>query len=243
LSTIHDNKDLAFRSYHVKTILAAAVSALALSAPAFAEDKLPRTISVSGYGEVMVVPDMASVNLGVTTIALSAGDALSANSIGMTKVLDTLKASGVAEKDIQTSNLSISPHYEPNSNGGSTQKGFEVTNNVSVTVYDLKSVGGILDKAVASGANQIYGLSFGVKDDKTAMDEARKRAVAEARHRAEIFAGASDVRLGNVISIAESDAERPRMMKQRVMQDAAPAPIAAGEQAISVSVNITWEIK
>jgi uncharacterized protein len=226
----------------VKTILAAAVSALALAAPALADDKLPRTISVSGYGEVMVVPDMASLNLGVTTTAPTASEALASNSAAMTKVMDTLKSAGIADKDIQTSNLSINPHYEPNNNGGSTQTGFDVSNNVAVNVNDLKALGSILDKAVTSGTNQVYGLSFGVKDDKAAMDEARKRAVADARHRAEIFAAASAVELGSVFSISESTAEIPSMrMKQRAMAEA--APIAAGEQAIAVTVNITWEIK
>jgi uncharacterized protein len=219
-----------------------------LSMPAIADDmKLARTLSLSGHGEVSVAPDIASLSLGVFTNGKTAAAALDGNSAAMAKVLAALKAAGVADKDLQTSNLMVNPRYDSRNDGAlPVATGFDVSNTVTITVRHLTTVGKLLDQAVVAGANQVNGLSFGVANDQPVLDEARKRAVAEAKRRAEIYAGASGVRLGHIITIVEGGAYQPQpmvMAKAAMMERSNDVPIAQGEQVISIDVNITWEIK
>ncbi len=235
-----------------KSILAALVISTAVITPTFApayaeETKMQRTLSLSGHGEVRVVPDIASLSLGVITNAENAAAALDANSRAMKAVLESLKSAGIAAKDIQTSNLMINPRYDDRSSGGSNPQaaGFDATNNVNIVVRDLNSLGKILDTAVAAGANQVNGITFGVENDQPKLDEARKLAVTEARRKAELYATAANVSLGNVISINEGTSYQPSpnaAFKARA-ESAADVPIANGEQVLAIDVNVTWEIK
>jgi uncharacterized protein len=224
--------------------------AIALSTmPALADDaKLPRTISLSGQGEVRAAPDIAVLSLGVTTNAPSAKEAVDANSASMKALLEALKAAGVADKDMQTSNFVVSPRYDYSRSDGSApqQQGFDATNSVTVTVRNINDLGRILDSSVAAGSNQINGISFGLDKPQPVMDEARKLAVADAKRKAELYASAARVSLGNIIQINEGGGYQPpapiaQFSKSRA--EAADVPIAAGEQVIVVDVNITWEIR
>ncbi len=230
-----------------KPLIAAALLAISLAAPALADETKPlRTLSLVGHGDVSVAPDMANLSLGVFTNADTAAAALDANSAALAKVLTAIKAAGVADKDIQTSNLMVNPRYESRNDGTSVTTGFDVSNTVSIKVRDLASVGKLLDQAVVAGANQVNGLSFGVANDQPVLDEARKRAVADAKRRAAIYATASGVALGSIISVSEGGAYQPQpgmFTKAAAMERAGDVPIAQGEQLMSVDVNVVWEIK
>lgn len=222
-----------------------------LANPVFAEEvKMNRVISLTGHGEVRAVPDMAIVTMGVLTAADTARQALDDNTKAMTELMASLKAANIENKDIATSNFSVTPRYDYGQNNGQPPKlvGYDVSNNVTVTVHKLDSIGNILDKAVSSGSNQINGISFSISKPDAAMDEARKLAVQDAKHKAEIYTTATSTSLGNVISIAEGGAvyQPPmgmRMQAKSMSSDAAPVPIAQGEQVLSIDVNMSWEIK
>lgn len=230
-------------------ILAALAFAALLVSPACADDaKLVRTISVNGTGEVRAVPDLATITLGVMSSAETAADALAANSKSMTDVMALLKQSGIEDRDVATSNFSVSPRYDYGQGGNQPPKliGYDVSNTVTVTVRKIDAMGGLLDKAVSAGSNQMYGISFSVSKPDALLDSARKNAVADARRKAEIYAAAGGFALGDIISVSEGGNYRPPMpmvMKSAMADGAAPAPVAQGEQALTIDVSIVWAIK
>ncbi len=216
--------------------------------PAFAEDlKLPRTMTLAGRGEIRVAPDMAVVMIGVLSQGDTAADALKANTAAMQAVLGSLKGAGIEGKDIQTSNFAVQPRYDYNTgNQPPRLVGYDVSNSVTVAVRKLDTLGAVLDKAVSAGSNQINGVLFQVAKPEAPMDEARKLAVADAARKAKVYAGASAVELGNILSIAEISGVTPPIPLDAKMvraESAVDVPIARGEQVISVDVNIVWEIK
>jgi uncharacterized protein len=229
---------------------AALLISVASFTPAFSEDvKLNRIISLSGHGEVHASPDMATVNMGVLTSAPSAREALDANTKAMTDLMAVLKAANIEPKDIMTSNFNVAPRYDYGQNNGQPPKvtGYDVSNNVIVILHKLDGIGDLLDKAVSSGSNQINGVSFGITNPQAAMDEARKEAVKDAKRKADLYAAATSVRLGNVVALSEGGGYQPQPMEMRanmkMAADSAPVPIAQGEQVVAVDVNISWEIK
>ena len=204
-------------------------------------------IVVSGLGEVKAKPDMASISAGVVTQAATAAEALAANSQAMNAVIAALKNLGVAEDDIQTSNFSVSPQYPPyDSNNLQPPKivGYQVSNQVTAIVRDLAKLGTILDGLVQAGANNINGVSFGIDKADALEDEARKAAIADAKHRAEIFAAAAGVSVGRVIAIQEMGTSLPPQPYLAMRAEVAAAvPIATGQETVSASVNVTFELK
>ena len=235
-------------------VIVAALAAAALIGPrpsmSASDNALPRIISISGLGEVKARPDMATISTGVVSEAVSAKDALAKNNTAMAAVIAALKNAGIGEDDIQTSNFSVSPKYppyQPNQTGVQRIVGYEVSNQVTASVKNLKNLGPILDTLVQSGSNQINGISFGIDEPKKALNDARKKAVADARAKAELYAEAAGVSLGRVVQISESGAITPPvpMMRMAVQTAAADAsvPIAAGQQTVSATVSITYEIQ
>ena len=235
----------------MKLFLTSILLAAVLAAnPAFADEvKMNRLISLTGHGEVRAVPDMAVINMGVVSSAETARTALDANTKAMTELMANLKAASIDDKDISTSNFSVSPRLDYGQNGGQVPKlvGYDVTNSVTAIVHKIDGLGALLDKAVSSGSNQINGISFSVSKPDDAMDEARKLAVKDATHKAQIYAGAASINLGNILSLSESGGmAEPQVMFSRakaMSADSAPVPIAQGSQVISVDVNISWELK
>lgn len=205
-------------------------------------------ISVSGEGEVLVSPDMAIISLTVLREADTARNALNANSAAMKEVIGALKASGIADRDLQTSQFNIQPRYsQPPRDRPSEPKivGYTVSNRVTVKVRDLSEASSIIDKTVSLGVNQGGNVSF-IKDDlKDTMTEARKRAVADAIEKAKTLAEAAGVKLGRVLSISEGGARgRPVSMDAAApmrMAQAAPS-IEAGENAYRTQVNVVFEL-
>ena len=231
-----------------------AASALTIAAafftPALAgDDKLPRTLSINGHGEVRQAPDLANVNVGVTSQAPAANEALAANSQAMQAIFAALKTAGIADKDVQTSNFMVQPRYDYNNEGRPPRLvGYDVSNSVTITVRLLDGLGAVLDQVVQSGSNQINGIQFDIANPQAATDEARKLAVADARRKAEIYAAAGGVKLGDIVSISEGVAYQPpapimRAKAMRAEAMAAAPPIAQGEQTLGVDVTIVWEIK
>ena len=234
-----------------RTLIAA--SALALAAtfltPVHADEaKLLRSMSLTGHGEVRMAPDLAIVTVGVMSSAATAREALDANTKAMEGVMASLKKAGIELRDIQTSNFMVNPRYDYGQNNNQPPKvtGYDVSNNVTLTVRKLDGLGAVLDQVVSSGSNQINGVMFQVSKPEAATDEARKLAVADAQRKAKVYTDASGVTLGNIVSLSEGGSYQPPVPVYKTMRTegmAADVPIAQGEQAIGVDVNITWEIK
>jgi uncharacterized protein len=232
------------------TLAAAAIAAtLAAASPALAQDaKMPRLISLSGHGEVRRAPDTAVVTAGVLSQGATAAEALAANTSAMNALFAALTDAGIAEKDVQTSNFMVQPRYNFQENKAPELVGYDVSNNVTVTIRKIADLGTVLDKVVQAGSNQINGIGFDVAEPAAFLDEARKLATEDATRKAKIYAAAMGVTLGPVMSISEGVSHQPPMPMARgkvMMADAAsaPVPVAAGEQRLSVDVNITWEIR
>jgi uncharacterized protein YggE len=211
-------------------------------------------ISVRGTGKISAVPDVAIVQVGVVTQAPNAKDALAANNESMGRLHASLKEHGIAAKDMQTTQIQVNPQYtqpRPGQNAGQGEfvpriAGYRVDNMVQITERRIDQLGLLLDALVQSGANQIHGISFRIGESEKLLDEARRRAVTDARRKAELLAGEAGVVLGPLISIQEEGAARPPsprpMMFAARGMDAA-VPVAAGEQELSVSIEIVYEIR
>ena len=207
-----------------------------------------RTITVTGEGRAAAAPDMASINIGVRTEAPNAAAALRQNSADMTATIKKLKELGVADKDIQTSGLSINPRYDYEKNRSNPEViGFTASNNVTVRLRDLSKAGSVIDQAVQSGANSLNGISFSFSDPEPLYEEARRDAVADAKGKAELLTDAAGVRLGKLLTIQEgyAQAPQPKMYSARMeMADAAAnVPMEAGESEVNVTVSLIYAIE
>lgn len=216
-----------------------------IASPSFADDPM-RTISVTGIGSTSATPDKATIHLGVEAQARTAREALSINSNVMEAVLDILKLQGVADSDMQTTQISLFPRFENrNSNRQPTVVGYNAQNTVQVTVQDIEGLGSILDKVSEAGGNRIHSISFGLKDRETPMNEARKRAVKNAMEKAELYASAAGVTLGPVLSISDSTqigSPRGNFPMARAESMAMDVPIAEGELTLSAQVHLILSI-
>jgi uncharacterized protein len=206
-------------------------------------------IVVTGEGKVTVAPDLAQVRGGVTTRSASVREAVDTNSRNMTAIVNKLVDAGIDRKDVQTSQFSIQPVYssQPSYDSSHTAQkpvGYNVTNQVVVKIRAIEKVADILDLMIAAGANNVWDLEFLVSDPSKALDEARRSAIADARHKAELYANAAGVELGPVISVNEQSNVAPGPIQLRGMAmaaDKAP-PIEAGEETLRVSVSVGFAI-
>jgi uncharacterized protein YggE len=230
----------------MKHSLALAVAAATwLAAPALAQTAPPAAISVTGEANVSVAPDLAQIDGGVTTEAKTAREASDANNAAMGKVLLALKGAGVDEKDYQTSRLSLQPQYpaNPNRTGPAVISGYRASNRVTIKVRDVTKVASMIDVLVGAGANEIGGIHFVVTQASKVLDEAREQAIADARRKAQIYAKAAGVTLGEPIAIEEGGAPTPMFRSKVAGGMAVSAPVAQGEETLSVSVSVSWAIK
>lgn len=210
--------------------------------PAMAQETA--RITVTGEGTSERRPDLAVLSLGLTSEAATAAEAMAANSETLTKVLAALKAAGIEDRDLQTSNLSVNPNWSGyDSASGQKITGYTASNLLSVRVRDLDGLGSIIDSAISGGANTINGLSFGLVDPKPAMDMARKSAVADAQAKAALLVEAAGAKLGRIISISEGGGyAAPAPMYRAEAAIAAEPPVEAGEISTGVTVTIVYEI-
>ncbi|UAK24877.1 SIMPL domain-containing protein [Sphingomonas nostoxanthinifaciens] len=230
----------------MKPILFLAVCA---AAPALAADEMPQPIAgtrldISATADVTRPPDIARIGAGVVTQADSAVVALRDNAARMTATVAALRRAGVAAADIQTSAITLTPRYRYADNQPPTLTGYEASNRVSVRLRGVERVGPTIDALVAAGANQLDGPNFEVEDPKAALDEARTKAIAEARARATLYARATGLSVRRIVRIDEQSAGggqpvRPMML---AMRKADATPVEAGEQTLSVTVQVTFEL-
>ena len=222
--------------------LVVATAAL-LAAPAVAQPVPPAAISVTGEASVSVPPDLAQVDGGVTSDGKTAREASDTNNAAMGKVLLALKGAGIDEKDFQTSRLSLQPQYAPNRSGPSPVVGYRASNRVTIRVRDITKVANVIDVLVGAGANEVGGINFMVSQASKLLDDAREKAVADARRKADIYAKAAGVTLGEPLSISEEGSSVPLYRGKMAAPMAAGAQVAQGEETLSVTVSVTWAIK
>jgi uncharacterized protein YggE len=208
----------------------------------------PATVSVSGHGEVNVPPDTASVNIGVDIIKPTLDEAQQEATTQATAVIDALKAAGIAAEDIQTSYFSVNILRDYSENADPTKvTGFEVVNQLQVTVRDTSKLGELLDAAVQAGANNIYGVNFYVENQTEAASNARVEAVKDARTKAEELAAAAGMTLGPVIAISEGTAPvMPPLFAGRgggMAAAEAAVPVQPGSTTVAVDVQMTFELQ
>ena len=199
----------------------------------------------TGEGTATVPSDVATLSIGVETQEDTATQALADNTAQSTRVINTLKASGVEARDIQTSNFSVQPVYDNRKtsvSGGPEIGAYRVTNQVTARIRDLDGLGVLLDKVVTGGANRVHGLRFGASETQEAEDKARERAVADARRKAELYAKALGVTLGPIISVSESVAGPMPHDAVYARAESLAVPIERGETGLSVSVHIMWKL-
>jgi len=228
---------------HCTGLAAVALAGALLTAPALAQVIPPAAISVTGEATVSVPPDLAEIDGGVTSEAKTAREASEANNAAMGKVLQALKGAGIEAKDIQTARLSLQPQSAPNRSGPSAIAGYRASNRVTIRVRDVTKVANVIDTLVGAGANDIGGIHFVVSQASKLLDEARERAVADARRKAEIYAKAAGVTLGAPLSISEEGNSAPVPYRRMAAGMAASAPVAQGEETLQVTVSVSWAIK
>jgi len=221
------------------TVVIAACLLAAPIAPAVAR-AAERSITVTGEATTSVAPDNANIRLGVTSQGKNAREASEANARQMTNVLAAIKESGVADRDVQTSRLSLQPQYEQGKAGPARLLGFQVTNQVTIRIREIDKFPGILDRAIAAGANEMSGIEFVVSEQSKLLDQARDDAVADARRKAELYAKAAGVKLGPVSSISEEGSSPPRPVVQAMRASA--VPVAPGEQLLRAAISVTFEL-
>lgn len=227
-------------------VLSVFVTVLAFALPATADEAALATISVTGEGRVEAAPDMATLTLGVNNEAATAAEAMAANSEAVAAVIAKLRESGIEERDLQTTGLSLGPRYDHGNSGGAPKlAGYFASNMVTVRVRALDSLGSTLDAVVSEGANTLNGLSFGLQDDQAARDEARRLAVTDAARKAALYAEAAGVKLGRVMRIGEGGGQMPPMpmaMGAEAFAKSADVPVAPGELNLTSSVVVVYEI-
>lgn len=211
-------------------------------------------LTVSADGQVTRAPDLAVFSAGVTSQGKTAAEALAANSSDMSRVIAAVKRAGIADRDIQTSNLSLNPTYAPQRqlpDGTITPEqptiiGYRVNNSVSVRQRKLNDYGKVIDALVSAGANEVNGPSFELDNPDPATDEARTAAMRKARARAELYAHAAGLKVSRILSISESGGWSPPqpVMYRMAAQDAASSapPVQSGELQMRVNVTVQFEL-
>ena len=209
-----------------------------------------RVVSVSGVGKVYIIPDLAYVNIGVNTHSSKVTEALSLNNTQSTAVRSALEAVGVYPKDIQTTSFNVYPQPQYDTGGKITTTDYVVDNQVAVTVRNLDKLSTLLDTVIRSGANSINSIQFDVQDKEKAFADARQLAVDNARKQADELAKANGVQLGQVDMISVVDFNNPGVLNYAASgfggapSAAAPnVPVSAGQLMVTVTINITYEIK
>ncbi|MEO6247226.1 MAG: SIMPL domain-containing protein [Sphingomicrobium sp.] len=202
-------------------------------------------LDISATGEAVRIPDVAVISSGVTTQAASATEALGQNSARMERVRAALKRAGIADRDIQTASISLQPQYKYVENQAPILTGYQASNQLSVKYRDIRNSGRILDALVAEGANQINGPNLTIDKPEAALDEARAKAIAVGRARADLYARALGMRVARVISVSENSGgyTPPQPMLQRSAMAEAKTSIDPGEQQLQVGVAMSFELQ
>jgi uncharacterized protein YggE len=237
-----------------RTLVALALGVASVPVPAAAQQATNINQSITGTrldlnvtGEVSRVPDLAIVNAGVVTRSPNAATAIQENADKMAQVIAALKRAGIADRDIQTSSINLNAEYRYPDNQPPQLTGYTATNQLTVKFHDIRSSGKILDALVAQGVNQISGPNLTVEHPEQALDEARAKAVAEGRARAELYARSLGMQVVRVVSISESGGYAPPPpappMPMMARAEAAYTKIVPGEQQLQVNLSMVFELR
>lgn len=206
------------------------------------------TFSLSAYGETRVAPDMATISLGVQSEATTAAGALKINGERMNQVMAALKKAGIAERDIQTSNLSINAQYAYEQNQPPRLTGYQASNQVTITVRDLARLGSTVDATVTAGANTVNGISFGLVNPQAAEDAARLEAVKALQAKAELYGRATGYKAVRLVNLSEGGGYTPAPPPVPMMAFAAKremadsTSVAGGELKVRIDVSAVYEV-
>lgn len=227
-------------------ILTLTASAL-VAGSALAQSDSPRisTLSLTGQGVVTAKPDVATVQVGVEVIRKTAKEAIAENSTLLGAALKAAKDSGIEPRDLQTAGLSLSPDtVRPDKNQPVRIVGYQANNMLSIRVRDIEKLGGLLDRLIVAGANDIQGIRFSIDNRAPLIEEARKLAIKDVLRKANIYAEAANLRIVRILSISESGVNFPQpIMLQRQAAPGRPdVPVEAGELAVTVQVNMSFEV-
>ena len=205
-------------------------------------------LNVSAQAEARRVPDVATLSAGVVTQAVDGNTAMRDNAVQMDKVMAAIKAAGIAERDIQTSGINLSPQYRYAENEAPKITGYQANNTVSLKVRDITRLGKVLDSLAAQGANQINGPSFEIDQPEPVYDEARLAALKKAQARAETYAKSLGLRVRRIVSISEGNQGGFRPMPMMAMAAGRSAKaemdtaVSPGESSVSVSLDVVFEL-
>lgn len=237
----------------MKMVIGSALAAAAMATPAAADAQTAQPVingtrlDVTARGDVRRVPDIAIISAGVMTNAADAAGAMQENATRMNRVLAALRRAGVADKDVSTSSINLSPQYRYVENQAPVVVGYQASNQVTIRFRDIAKSGTILDALVKEGANQINGPTLTLDKPEAAQDEARVAAVKAARARADLYAGALGMKVKRIVSVSEAEGYAPPPMPPMVamarMDSVAKSEIMPGEQSIGVTVSVVFELQ
>jgi uncharacterized protein len=234
------------RLFPAAALLAAAF--LGGAGPLHAQEAKPAPearIVVVGEGVVSVAPDYAEVRGGVTSSGKTAKEATDTNSKLIAAITDALLNAGIEKRDIQTSQFSVQPVYVHQPNVEPKFVGFNASNQLAIVVRQVSKLGDILDRMLTAGATNVGNIQFLPSDSNAALDKAREAAIADARHKAELYARAAGVNLGPVVWITEDVGSGNVILSPLAKRAAAPAmavPIAPGEDTIRIAVTVGFDL-
>jgi uncharacterized protein len=240
-----------------KNVVGMAIALAMLASPAQAQERdgelqaRSTIVNVSAMGVATARPDMATIHLGVTTRAATAQEALAENARRMTTLIQTLRRAGLAERDIQTSWVRVSPQHRHYSDGREPDiTGYEATNSVRARIRDIDRTGRVIDAVVEAGGNQVHGIAFSRQDVDVQLDLARRDAVRVARERAELYAGALGLRVQRVVSVTEQGAAAASLDDEAIVVTGSRSgggnyvtPVAPGELETRAQVSVSFELR
>lgn len=202
--------------------------------------------TVSGQGKAVAKPDIALVSFGVKTEAQKSVDAVNQNNQRMNEVIKAVKAEGVDEKDIQTTNYNLYPVYDY-TESGRIFKGYSLEQNIQVKIRNLDKINNILDKATSKGANTVGQLSFTVDDIEKVRAEAREKAIEQAKQKALTLAKQSGLNLGKLINVSEGYANYPQPVygmggNDSMMEKSVAPDIQTGQSEVNITISLTYQV-
>jgi uncharacterized protein len=224
---------------------ALAMSAQAQTVPGYAIPADATVLTVTAQGEASAVPDIASLSVGVLTEAPDGNTALRDNATRMNRVMTAIRGAGVAERDVKTSGVHLSPQYAYQPQQTPRITGYQASNTVTIKVREIAKLGGVLDALAGAGANQIHGPTFEIDQPEPLYQQARRSAVDQARARAATYAEALGLNVRRVVALNEGGGYRPQPMlaMARMAADTAEVtPVAPGENTVSVQIEVVFEL-
>ncbi len=227
-----------------------AVSAAAQEPAPIARANAATRLDISATGTVTRIPDLAIISAGVVTKSTTASGAIADNAVRMEKVRAALKHAGIADRDIQTSSINLNPDYRYEDNRTPVLTGYQASNTVSIKFRDIRNSGRILDALVAEGANQINGPSLTIDKPETAYDEARIKAIAAGRARAELYARGLGMRVVRLVAVSEGGGNYPRppmpMAERSIVVTGSKisrTDIDPGSQDLEVTLSMSFDLQ